>query len=112
MKSGPLTGPEIVALAKEGAPPGLIIQKLRDTRTPPMSDEQIAPLASQGVPADVIAYLRYGEQGIAPPPPVYVPAPYYGWGPYPYYGYRPYGWYSPWRYAPGTHLYLGFGRRW
>lgn len=108
MKQGPLTGPEIVALARDGTPSGFIIQRLRDTRTPPMTAQETASLALQGVPSDVLAYLQYGERGIAPPP-VYVPAPYYGWGPYSGY---PYGWYSPWRYGPGANVYFGFGRRW
>lgn len=110
VKPGPLAPGEIVALAREGTPSGLIIQKLRDSSTPhAISEAEAASFASQGVPADVIAYLRYGEQGIAPPVPVYVPAPYpyYGYGPY-----RPYGFYSPGRYGPGSHVFFGFGQRW
>ncbi len=110
--SGPLTPAEIVALARDGSPSGVIIQKLRDSNTPhAISEQEAASLASQGVPPEVVAYLRYGEQGIAPPVPAYVPAPYYGYGPYGY-GYRPYGIYSPWRYGAGSHVFFGLGRRW
>jgi len=112
MKSGSLTLDEVVALARSETPSGVIIQKLRDSRTThAISAEQAASLASRGVPEDVIAFLRYGKEGIAPKAYALVPYaydtpypdPYY----YPYY-YRPYGL----LHYPRSGLFFGFGRRW
>ena len=113
-----VTPDEIVALARSGTPSSVIIQKLRDARMPPPSAEQISLLAARGVPADVVHYLRSGEE-IIPPPyawgypvPAYPAYPYYGFPSYrpysPYWGY-PYGAYP---YYPRSGVFLGFSRWW
>ena len=102
-------------MARSGTPAGFIIQTLRDSRTRyAISAEQAATLRSRGVPEEVLAYLRYGEQGITNAP-AYPLEPFtYG---YPY-GYWPYGFNSPYwgyPYGPGyprSSLYFGFGQHW
>ena len=118
MKSGPLTLDEVVELARSETPSGVIIQKLRDSRsTYAISAEQAGSLASRGVREDVIAYLRYGEAGIAPKADPLAPYAYeyphhfpydYPYH-YPYY-WRPYGLYGP--VYPRSGVFFGFGRRW
>lgn len=124
-------------MVREGTPSGVIIQKLRDVRVSyAVSAEQVGRLAAQGVPADVIDYLRYGDAArylVASPGLYGYPAGYlhsdpyydyydgwghrglgpYPWGVYPYWGYG-YG-YRPWPYGSGyprSNVYFGFGSRW
>jgi hypothetical protein len=60
----PVTFDEIVQMARDGTPSGVIIQKLRDSRLNySLSAEQAKDLAARGVPPDVIAYLERGEAG-------------------------------------------------
>jgi hypothetical protein len=125
--AGPIAKPtaptldEIVRMAREGTPSGVIVQKLRDARASyAISAEQEARLAAQGVSPDVIGYLRYGDAVPAlQPAPMVWPGPYYGpyLYPYPYGAYsgyrRSYGWYGPYGPAyPRSGFYFGFGRRW
>jgi hypothetical protein len=112
----PVSFDEMLAMAREGTPSGVIIQKLRDSRLNySVTAEQARDLAAKGLPPDVIAFLQHGEAAlaprvVAPAPPVY-PYPYPAYGhAYPYaHPWWGYGW-GP-RY-PGTSLYFGFGRRW
>jgi hypothetical protein len=122
-KPVPVTFDEMVKMAKEGTPSGVIIQKLRDSRlTYSVNDEEARSLASRGVPQEVIAYLQHGEAGLAPRQaapstyearPVY-PAPYYAYPyayPYPYYGYYGPRYYGPGFYAPYPRAGISFGFR-
>lgn len=102
-------------MARQGDPAPVIVQKLRDSRTPygSLSAEQGAALSRQGVPADVVLWLRYGDR---PPVPA---APYAGRytclrDPFcrPFNYAYPYGY--PYRYAYppyGSGLYFGYGLR-
>jgi hypothetical protein len=113
--TAPPTLDEIVDMAAQGTPAQVIIQKLRDARAayaiPP---EQAQSLASRGVPAEVVAYLRYGERATAYAAATHYPYAY-GLG---YYGYHPYGVYGPyWSYPYGPAYgwggaFFGFSRRW
>ena len=55
---------EVVSMARAGDPASVIVQKLRDSRTPAggLSQEQATSLARHGVPADVLVWLRYGDR--------------------------------------------------
>jgi hypothetical protein len=113
---------EIVQMAASGTPSGVIIQKLRDSRAMySISPEQTGTLAVRGVPPEVVAYLRYGEEALNPAlfqAPAYSAFPYgYPYLP-PYYGYYSPGAYAPyWRYPygpgyPHSGVFFGFSRRW
>lgn len=119
-RPAPVTFDEIVRMARDGTPSGVIIQKLRDSRLVySVNATEAKDLASRGVPADVIAYLQRGEAGLPPsaaapgtyrepvyaPPPAYYAAPY----PYPYYAYPYY--YGPWYPRAGISFGFRFGGR-
>ena len=117
-KTGPYTLEEVAAMARAGETSQVMVQKLRDSRTPygGLSSDQSASLARQGVPGDVLVWLRFGDR--APSPAVrhgardacrrdpFCGHPGYGFG-YPGYA-RPYGYgYPPHR----SGLYFGHGLR-
>ena len=109
-KIGAYSMDEVVSMARAGDPAPVIVQKLRDSRTPSggLSNEQANSLARQGVPADVLLWLRLGDSASGAGPrsayreaclrnpycrsPGYLTGYPYYYGPaYPYgFGYPPY----------------------
>ena len=58
----PLTGPEVVALAKEGKSSRQIIEELKRTETVlPLQASDIVRLHESGVPDDVLDYLQRAQ---------------------------------------------------
>lgn len=55
---------DVVTMARAGDPAPVIVQKLRDSGTPHggLAQEQASALARQGVPADVVLWLRFGDR--------------------------------------------------
>lgn len=111
----PLPLTRVVEMSRDGTPAATIIQALRDSRAHyRISIEEARDLSAQGVPYEVVEFLRRGEQFAAPiypapvrayPSYVFVPGFYlgYGRGPgvrYPYYP-----------YPPRAGLYFRFGVR-
>ena len=99
-------------MTRQGDPAPVIVQKLRDSRTPfgGLTADQESQLARQGVPADVVVWLRYGDRApVSGTRSAYRDAclrnphcrpPLYGPG----YPYSPYGFgYPPYR----SGLYFG-----
>ena len=65
-KTGAYSMDEVVSMARAGDPAPVIVQKLRDSRTPSggLSQDQVTSLARQGVPADMLLWLRFGGSAI------------------------------------------------
>ena len=102
----PLSLTQVADMARSGTPSNVIIQSLRDTRAAyAISSAEAGELSRQGVPYEVVEYLRWGE----PRPAQWVPYPYtapYSY-PYPY----PYPVYAPFFVAPSIYYSRwGFGR--
>ena len=101
-------------MARAGDPGQVIVQKLRDSRTPygGLSPDQSASLASRGVPADVLVWLRFGDRPASPALRYGARNPCFrdpfcrplGYG-YPYA--HPYGY----AYPPRSGLYFGYRLR-
>ena len=105
----PLSLANVVAMARSGTPPNVIIQSLRDSRAAyAISAAQAGDLSRQGVPYEVIDYLRYGGRVplAAYSYPAYAP---YVFMPGYYYPTRGFGGYPRHR-ASGLHLRFGFRR--
>ena len=87
----PLTGADLVALAKEGRTPQQIIAELQRTRTVlPLQASDIVALHDAGVPKEVLDYLqraqiediRWRERSMYWHGPGF--GPHFGWGPCPW----------------------------
>lgn len=109
----PLSLTEVADMARSNTPSNVIIQSLRDSRaTYAISSAEAGELSRQGVPYEVIEYLRWGERRPAP----------WATNPYPYPIYPPYfmapgNYYSRWSSgcypgypAAGIGLRFGFRR--
>ena len=96
----PLSLTQVADMARSGTPSNVIIQSLRDSRaTYAISSVEASDLSRQGVPYEVVEYLRWGE----PRPAPLATYPY----PYPY----SYPVYAPFVVAPSIYYSRwGFGR--
>lgn len=92
----PLSLTQVADMARGGTPANVIIQSLRDSRaTYAIGSAEASELSRQGVPYEVIEYLRWGERWPAP------------WATNPY----PYPVYAPFVVVPGFYYSRwGFGR--
>lgn len=106
----PLSLKEVATMAQSGAPANVIIQALRDSRAAyAVSSAEADDLSRQGVPIEVVEFLRWGE-----PQPA-------RWATYPYPVYAPFFvapgiYYSRWGYGryprhPSAGINLRFGFR-
>ncbi|MFM9972014.1 MAG: hypothetical protein ACKVQK_26840 [Burkholderiales bacterium] len=117
----PLSLAEVAEMARNGTPANVIIQSLRDSRAAyAITSTEASDLSRQGVPYEVVEYLRFGERQAVAAYPVYpvhpVPRPFY-----PYSGYAPYvvvpgiyfsrGFYGPYPRYPRSGFSLRFGFR-
>jgi len=119
----PLGMAQVAEMARGGSPANVIVQALRDSRASyAISSAEANDLSRQGVPYEVIEYLRFGERQ---PVVVYVQPPSHVHSyvhPYPYAAYAPLVvvpgiYYSRWGFgrhprhpAAGVHLRFGFRR--
>jgi len=95
----PLSLAQVADMARGATPSNVIIQSLRDSRaTYAINSAEANELSRQGVPYEVIEYLRYGERQ---PAPLAI---------YPYYYPHPYA-YAPFVVVPGIYFSRwSFGR--
>jgi len=98
----PLSLTQVADMARSGSPANVIVQSLRDSRAAyAISSAEANDLSRQGVPYEVIEYLRHGERQPA------------GSANYPYYydpHSHPYA-YAPFVVVPGFYYSRwGFGR--
>ena len=104
----PLSLTQVADMARSGTPSNVIIQSLRDSRAAyAISAAEAGELSRQGVPYEVVEYLRWGERR----PAQWAPYPYVDPYSYPYTYPYSYPVYAPFFVVPSiTYSRWGFGR--